>query len=412
MSGKGKSKSSKALHEVAVSDKDDNDTYCFDGIVKGMKKREAIKLFRMLRPDVSASDARSMHKDDLCRELGTVVMSKLSEKACAQTLVSAGGVSRDDLVTIAALLSGKPESEFAKRSKEDLCGFVSGRLGIGQRFKLLRRLMPSRVMKKIQAFVGYVAAGVGDVSIFVSSIPYIEQILDLVPKPILIMMQVLTGLRAAGLKNPKLQGWIYMNMIPMLFHIAGVPVPAWIPSVLALLHPERKVEESAKLMAMSGGYLGVRDGAREVRRVAFERRGKSEADAYEDRITKEGMDAIRREKKLENLESEVGKNWSKRYAGGRRMRFGSAPTDGSASAAVEREVREKLHDPAIERFDVKNRARAYRDKALDKKDISERAKRESIDYTEYITTLARLAGDKPKEIAKAFLPARIANLLG
>eukprot|EP00899_Mesostigma_viride_P029713 jgi/Mesvir1/9927/Mv05042-RA.1 len=216
-----------ALHEATSTRDDNSDTavYCFDGIVKGMTKRDAVGLFRLLFPDTPASEVRSMHKDDLCRKLGGAVMDKLSEQACTQTLVSAGGVTRDQLVSIAALIASKPESEFRQRSKEDLCALVSGRLKVGQRFKFLRRMIPSWVMNKIKLVVQKVLDASGDIAIFVSSIPYIEQILDTVPKPIRLMIQALAGFRAAGLKNPGMQGWIYLNMIPILFNLAGYPLP-------------------------------------------------------------------------------------------------------------------------------------------------------------------------------------------
>eukprot|EP00899_Mesostigma_viride_P027668 jgi/Mesvir1/8086/Mv11196-RA.1 len=307
-----------ALHEATSTRDDDSDTavYCSDGIVKGMTKRDAVGLFRLLFPDTPASEVRSMHKDDLCRKLGGAVMDKLSEQACTQTLVSAGGVTRDQLVSIAALLASKPESEFRQRSKEDLCALVSGRLKVGQRFKFLRRMIPSRVMNKIKLVVQKVIDASGDVAIFVSSFPYIERLLDGLPRPVLWMMQALVGIRTAGLKNPRLQGWIYANMIPMFFHLAGVPVPIWVTSLLALLHPERDIEQSAKLVAVSGGMLGVREGSRGLRRVIFEKDADRDAKAYEDRITKEGMDIIRKEKGLENLERDAGEGWWIKNTGG------------------------------------------------------------------------------------------------
>eukprot|EP00899_Mesostigma_viride_P000411 jgi/Mesvir1/10370/Mv10570-RA.1 len=342
-----------ALHEAATTRDDESDTavYCFDGIAKGMTKRDAVGLFRLLFPDTPASEVRSMSQDDLCRKLGGAVMDKLSEQACTQTLVSAGGVTRDQLVSIAALLASKPESEFDRRSKEDLCALVSGRLGIGRRFRFIRRLIPERVMNKIKVVVQKVIDASGDVAIFVSSFPYIERLLDGLPRPVLWMMQAL----------------------------------------------------SAKLVAVSGGMLGVREGSRGLRRVIFEKDADRDAKAYEDRITKEGMDIIRKEKGLENLERDAGEGWWIKNMGGRRGRA-DKKLYGNARKGVEAAVKELLYDPAVERFDIKNKAKAYRNYVT--QGIDDRVINEDIGALRYAEAVKDLFKDVAWSSIEDWLPFR------
>eukprot|EP00899_Mesostigma_viride_P014954 jgi/Mesvir1/2345/Mv03655-RA.1 len=392
--GHKKTPTSKTLNALKSAAADDSAIICFDGALKGTNRRDAIRLYQILFPGISLKEVRAIRPHDLCYKLNVAVVDRLSHDACVQTLASDGGVTRDQLASVAAVLFGRTRDEFAKETKSELCSIVSKRLNAGQRFSFLRRLIPARVMTMIRQLAKTVFAAVGDISVLVSTIPFIDQLMDTVPKPVRLMIHALAGARSAGTSNTKMKGYVYLNMIPALINIAGYPVPPWITLALPLLHPERSIDDTLKMMAASGGVLGVREARRGLRRSKYARDAGVDAEVEKFRKAEIARES---QKILEDPKEQTGLRTKRRDIREdeenkrKKMSLLSKLLAGSPNGTVYERLSDEMIKMAEQRGGVKNRTKSLKKELM--KPIDRRVMEDSFDELGYAEEIGNLSGD-------------------
>eukprot|EP00899_Mesostigma_viride_P021770 jgi/Mesvir1/29595/Mv03109-RA.1 len=140
------------------------------------------------------------------------------------------------LVAIAAALDDRPAEAYAGIPKRILCEMISERLKPHQRFRFLRKLVPTRAMKSISDFARKAAGAAGDAAQLgqiVLSAPGVESVLGQAPLWLRGAMLGMGALRSMYQPNGVLKAGFTATAIPTLLQLAKTPVPSTLGQSLA-----------------------------------------------------------------------------------------------------------------------------------------------------------------------------------
>eukprot|EP00899_Mesostigma_viride_P004006 jgi/Mesvir1/13606/Mv05135-RA.1 len=211
--------------------------FCSHGVAKGLTMARALRLFRAVYPDFPEAELQEMTRDEMCEKMSYDAVDAMTKLVCAKLMDANTDPGRmAHLVAIAAALDDRPAEAYAGIPKRILCEMISERLKPHQRFRFLRKLVPTRAMKSISDFARKAAGAAGDAAQLgqiVLSAPGVDSVLGQAPLWLRGAMLGMGALRSMYQPNGVLKAGFTATAIPTLLQLAKTPVPSTLGQSLA-----------------------------------------------------------------------------------------------------------------------------------------------------------------------------------